>query len=486
MADTQSLLSKIAALRQRLEEATGLTTTAGSAVVSLLTEERQALDDVQQLEMQVAAGSQETALLDTTVRQIADAVTPPPPAVFWPAQLTARARRCVERGRELLAQLRAMSEQPLLCRDPEDLLDRRFRETAAMADATLRTVQAFPSAPGSQLRLCDGIEAILEVVGRRIVLMSAILARRRREEDWVATLASLLTRLDAGEATDADAVMALAEDIMGEAQDGAPMRFLTPGSDEAARVVACHGLMVAQVAARLVRHDDDLRHQTQDPVLAALLHDAGMLQVPAAILGHAGPLDDGQRRAVEAHPRAGAEMLVRLLPRAGWLADAALGHHERLDGTGYPGGLREGQIPPLTRLLAVCDVYAAQCMPRPHRPARETRTALTDTLLMAERGLLDRFHAERLLALSFYPVGTAVELADGAVGVVIAAPTGRRDICLSAPARPVLALYTGPDGQPLPEPQYLDLGQVDGHSIVRSLSAAERRQALGKCYPGAA
>ena len=51
---------------------------------------------------------------------------------------------------------------------------------------------------------------------------------------------------------------------------------------------------------------------------------------------------------------------------------------------------------------------------RPHRPARETRTALTDTLLLAEQGLLDRKAAELLLLLSFYPVGTAVEMGDGA------------------------------------------------------------------------
>ena len=113
----------------------------------------------------------------------------------------------------------------------------------------------------------------------------------------------------------------------------------------------------------------------------------------------------------------------------------------------------------------------------PHRQARETRTALTDTLLLAEQGQLDRHYAECLLHLSFYPIGSVVELADGAVGVVVATPQPRRD--LSSPARPVVALLTDTQGQPLPLPHHVDLAQCDSPSIVRTLSSAESRDLLG-------
>src|SRR5205807_890788 len=118
-----------------------------------------------------------------------------------------------------------------------------------------------------------------------------------------------------------------------------------------ARYVACYSLTVAQVAARLVRHDSDLRHQPLSPVLAALLHDVGMLAVPSAILAHQGPLDEDQWRAVEQHAQRGADLAAKLLPSGPWLAEAILAHHERLDGTGYPAGCRELQIGPLARLL---------------------------------------------------------------------------------------------------------------------------------------
>ena len=106
---------------------------------------------------------------------------------------------------------------------------------------------------------------------------------------------------------------------------------------------------------------------------AALHHHVGMLRAPADLLGLTDALNAEQRRAVEAHSRTGAEMLEPLGADAPWLVEATLSHHERLDGTGYPDGLRGHQVSALTRLLAVCDVYAAFCGARPHRPARPTR-----------------------------------------------------------------------------------------------------------------
>src|SRR5262249_56556286 len=96
-----------------------------------------------------------------------------------------------------------------------------------------------------------------------------------------------------------------------------------------------------------------------EPVLGALVQDAGMLRVPAEVLAHAGPFDDSGRRAVEVHVPEGIELVGQLAAGAPWLVEATAGHHERLDGTGYPAGLRAEQLGPLARLLAVCDVYAA-------------------------------------------------------------------------------------------------------------------------------
>lgn len=109
--------------------------------------------------------------------------------------------------------------------------------------------------------------------------------------------------------------------------------------------------------------------------LAGLFQDIGLLALPGDLLAAEGPL---QRRAVEllrAHADTSAEVLEPL-SRVGVPVAAVRAHHERLDGSGYPRGLRGRQIPFGAQVLAVTDTYAALTSPRPHRPAVEPDEAL--------------------------------------------------------------------------------------------------------------
>jgi HD-GYP domain-containing protein (c-di-GMP phosphodiesterase class II) len=476
MSDIPSLLSRIAALRERLEEAKG----------PPVPDRRRGTDGpLAVLERQAALGAEQNALLDAALRQLPDTAAPGESEVL-PTHLTARARRILERGRELLGRLRELGDTleqstALGLSLADDPLTQLYRETAAMAGTTLRTVQAFPDAPSIQLRLCEGLEAILGVIAQRLTMLGVLVEQRRREADQVARLADLLETLALELEYDVKPFIALAEEVLAATHEAAPLRFVHAAPNQPARFVACHSLNVAQVVARVVRHDPELRGRPLEPVLAALVHDVAMLNVPPEVLAGAHPLNDEARRLVEAHCRIGAGLASRLLPNGSWLAEAVAAHHERLDGTGYPDGLRELQLSSLVRLLAVCDVYTALCSPRPHRSARETRTALTDTLLLAEQGQLDRFQAEHLLQLSFYPAGTVVELAEGNIAVVLATHGTYHD--LNAPSRPVVAVLTDRQGRPVALPRYVDLARCEGHSIVRTLAPEERRRVLGRRYP---
>ncbi len=414
-------------------------------------------------------------------------IEPPP----LPRQLTLRARRVLERGRDLLARLRQISDAfaapidepgPAVLFDRADPLTALYRETAAMTDTALRMVPLFPQTATAQLYLCEGLEAILTVIAGRLKTLIAGVETRRAENGRIAVLVHLLTELEAGRPVDAAPLMDLAEEIVADAQDGGPLLFREGDLARPAHFAACHGLTTARVIARVARDDPDWDGRLIEPVLAALVHDAGMVRVPIKVLKQTDPLTTEQRRVVEAHCRTGAEMAWRLRPDAAWLARAVAEHHERLDGTGYPDGLNAAQLSPLSRLLAVCDVYVAFCAPRSHRPARETRTSLTDVLLLAESGVLDRDYAERLLNLSFYPVGSAVEMADGSLALVAAAPSASADD-LNAPARPVVAVLTDPHGESLPGPRHFDLTRREDQSIVRTLPAGERRELLAARFP---
>jgi hypothetical protein len=356
-----------------------------------------------------------------------------------------------------------------------------------MTESAVRFVQAFPESPSAQLRLCEGLDGLLGAVADRIGALAAAAGQRRQDSGRVDTLAHLLAGLHAGAALALEPFTALAEAVLADARQGAPLRFLAAGPARRGdatwhlRHAAAHGLTTAQVVARIVRHDNEFAAQPVSPILAALLHDIGLLGLSAELLGTEGPLSDAQKREVERHSQDGADLIKRRLPSAGGLAEGIAQHHERLDGTGYPAGLRDSQVGSLARLLAVADVYAAQCCARPHRAAIDPRTALTDTLLLAERDGLDRNWAEKLLHLSFYPVGSVVELTDGSVGRVVATHPLRAD--LHTPARPVIALLTDGRGQWLPTPQTLDLAACEGRAVVRTLPVAERRRRLTDKYP---
>jgi HD-GYP domain-containing protein (c-di-GMP phosphodiesterase class II) len=103
--------------------------------------------------------------------------------------------------------------------------------------------------------------------------------------------------------------------------------------------------------------------------IGGLLHDIGKLSIPASILQKPGPLDDDEFSLVKTHPERGRELLVEL----GGFDDAVrrlvLDHHERLDGTGYPRGIRGDDLDLATRILSVCDVYDALVSARVYRAA---------------------------------------------------------------------------------------------------------------------
>jgi hypothetical protein len=270
-----------------------------------------------------------------------------------------------------------------------------------------------------------------------------------------------------------------------DARNGIPIKFLSGDAaswnQQVPTIVAAMSLTTAQVVARIVGLDYEWSAKPLLPIIAALMMDAGMLRIPSTILGKPQNLTPDERRELEKHCLYSAELIRRVIPEAGPLADAVMSHHETLDGTGYPDGITGASIPSLSRMLAVCSQYAARCSERSYRMAMDTRTALADTLLAAEQGLLDRDFAEYLLQLTFYPVGTVVELTDGRIGLVVATHSHR--IHHQVAHRPVIAVLTNADGTCTSRPEYVDLSSSSHGGIIRSLSLREREQHLGQHYP---
>jgi len=140
---------------------------------------------------------------------------------------------------------------------------------------------------------------------------------------------------------------------------------------------AGHQQRVAELA-RLVGENMGLADDVVERLyFNGLLHDIGKISVPTNILTKPGQLAEEEWAIIRAHTKQGYNILKDAhLP---WpVADAALQHHERLDGSGYPDGIAGDKLSLEVSILAVCDVVEAMSSHRPYRPARTTRDILKE------------------------------------------------------------------------------------------------------------
>src|SRR5262245_47620767 len=173
MTNRQDILRRIAALRARLAKGHGLLEeadgTAGGYVHpdgSDRHPDPQAAEGlVAEVAGRIAKSEREASLIDAAMRPLAEEELTLPP------RLTARAMRLLHQGRNLLVMLRQLAGHKAIRGSEMTPRSRLHRETLAMLETVLRTVQAFPPAPSAQLRLCEGLEAVLEVVAERIKIL---------------------------------------------------------------------------------------------------------------------------------------------------------------------------------------------------------------------------------------------------------------------------------------------------------------------------
>ncbi len=109
---------------------------------------------------------------------------------------------------------------------------------------------------------------------------------------------------------------------------------------------------------------------------SALLHDLGKVGIPEAILNKPGPLTPEERLEMQRHVDIGYRVILQASSEFAPIADVVAGHHERMDGTGYPKGLRAEQILIESRILSVIDVFEALTSVRPYHQAMTPEAAL--------------------------------------------------------------------------------------------------------------
>jgi len=224
-----------------------------------------------------------------------------------------------------------------------------------------------------------------------------------------------------------------------------------------------HGANVAALAVRVGCELGWRAPRLVDVALGAVLNDLGMVRCSHLAFA-SGALTAEEREELLDHPAWGRRLAERCPDAPRVLEDMIAQEHERADGSGYPDGLRAEDMPEDAQLLGLADCFEALTHDRPHRPRVASAEAVR-TLSGARRGTFRRELLRALLdAVPLYPVGSWVQLTGGDVGRVVAHRP-------AAPQCPVVTLFFGPSGEPLPRSRTVDLAGAEAPAIERAVSA---------------
>jgi putative nucleotidyltransferase with HDIG domain len=130
---------------------------------------------------------------------------------------------------------------------------------------------------------------------------------------------------------------------------------------------AGHQRRVAKLAAAIASEMGLSAEQIEGVRIAGIVHDIGKIHVPAEILSNPSKLSDAEFSIIKTHPQAGYDIL-RTIDFPWPVAQMILQHHEKMDGSGYPNGLKEEDILIESRILCIADVIEAMASHRPYRP----------------------------------------------------------------------------------------------------------------------
>ena len=126
--------------------------------------------------------------------------------------------------------------------------------------------------------------------------------------------------------------------------------------------------------AKILHLSDEM---VDDLILLSMLHDIGKIGIPDDVLNKPGALTTEERLMINQHPAIGYR-IAQTVPELKQVAAYILAHHERWDGTGYPKGLRGGEIPVPSRIIAVVDAFDVMITGRKYQPARTKEEAIAE------------------------------------------------------------------------------------------------------------
>lgn len=189
-----------------------------------------------------------------------------------------------------------------------------------------------------------------------------------------------------------------------------------------------HSLNVGLLAISFGRHlgvsEDDLNKLG----VAGMLHDVGKMRTPLEVLNKEGQLNEQEFHIIKAHATHGRDILMSQSKVHHSAIDVAFGHHEALDGTGYPRKIKASGITEITRIITLCDVFDAITSDRVYKNGQSSLSAMKILHKNRKTKFDDGLVTQFIDCIGLYPPGSIVELRHGEVGIVISTNFGNRHL----------------------------------------------------------
>ena len=198
-----------------------------------------------------------------------------------------------------------------------------------------------------------------------------------------------------------------------------PVLIMALHKDDWHAYVSHHPVNVAIFAVKIAAHLGYERSKQMEIGMAGLFHDIGMAAIPDNILFKKARLNNDEVKVFKRRPDLSSKILRKMAPEHAYLAECAAQIYERIDGSGYPRGLKAGEVHEYAQLIGLLDMYESLIHTRPQR-GRRTPFAAVKEIINASKNHFRKDHLKALLSIfTAFPIYSYVRLNSDAIGKVI-------------------------------------------------------------------
>lgn len=237
--------------------------------------------------------------------------------------------------------------------------------------------------------------------------------------------------------------------------------------DSRQSTLASDAITTAFLAAAIGNRIGVKNKQLLQLAVGGLLYDVSKLSLPKELLDQPRKFTPAEYKVVKSHVSSGVEIIKNALGSQPAILTMVQHHHERFNGSGYPTGMSNQDIPVFARIASIVDCFNAITSHRPHAPAMSPYHATLKIHEWREVDFDPQLVEQLVQVIGVYPVGSPVELSNGEIAVVVAHNKSQR-------LRPVVAVLLDKGKQELKKPRIVDLGikPTDNSDEIVSIKTA--------------